>query len=130
MATLLLLPLLGALLSGCLTVYTPMNLRGGFYTVPSTDGYAEVQIASNGGRRRLVLEAWLMHRCAMVTLESGQRYFKVLERGYQPLEMREHAEYLTARIQFVDAPGEKDVFDAAAVRESTRPYLRGPSTYH
>lgn len=117
-------------LQGCMTVYAPMGPRGGYYAIPRTSGQVDVVIASNGARNHATLEAWLMHRCAVVTLESGKQFFRVVEKGDQPFQAREHAEYVSATIQMLDSAEGDDVYDANAVRASTVGYLVGPSRYH
>lgn len=121
---------LAAMLQGCMTVYAPMGPRGGYYAIPRTGGQVDVVIASNGARNHATLEAWLMHRCAVVTLESGKEYFRVVDKGDQPFQTREHAEYVSATIQMLDSADGDDVYEAAAVRASTVGYLVGPTRYH
>lgn len=113
----------------CLTRYEPLCPAGGYYEIPSGDDRTLVVIASNGSRMGPVLDSWLMYRAAQLTIDGGHTHFRVIEKRDEPPDANEYGSYRTALIEFLDAPGPGEVYEAAKVKERTRDHLKGPKRY-
>jgi hypothetical protein len=120
------------LLSGCgiVTMYQPLRPSGGYYELPLSDGRLQVVIASNGSRIGSVLDLWLLHRCAQLTLDAGYSHFRVIEKGERAPGANEYGSYRTAVIEMLKGgSGRGEVYEASGTAARTAEYLQGPQRY-
>ncbi len=114
---------------GYMTEYRPLAPSGGYYEIPTSDGRLTVVMASNGSRMGPVLDLWLLHRCAQLTLNEGHSHFRILQQGEKPPDSNDYGSYRTATIEMLDAPGKGEVYEAQATADRTEEHLIGPARF-
>jgi hypothetical protein len=71
--------ILVAALSGCATGYHASGFKGGFSQTKVSEDTYQVQVTGNGYTTSERASQFLLRRCAELTLESGRRYFAMLD---------------------------------------------------
>lgn len=70
---------MGAVLISCSTGYVRHSIIGGFSERMVNDGIWEVSFRGNGYTRKEKAERFCMRRCAELTIEKGEGYFKIID---------------------------------------------------
>jgi hypothetical protein len=68
---------------GCATGYHKRGFSGGYRDYKITDDVYDVQFSANGYTPVDIVDKYLLYRCAELTVESGQKYFVILESNVQ-----------------------------------------------
>ena len=73
-------------ISGCATVYKPYGLTGGYSDVQYDANTFRVEFRGNGYTPRETVEAYLLYRCAELTVQAGYDYFVMFDADTEALQ--------------------------------------------
>ncbi len=79
---------LAILLYGCATPYKPYGLGGDYKDIQLDSNTFTVSFRGNGLTSKETVEAYLLYRCAEITVNHGYDYFVVVKGGSQTLKSR------------------------------------------
>ncbi len=112
----------------CGHAYKPLKASGGYLDIPVGDGRYEVSFSGDGSIPEQRMDAYLLYRCAQLTLDLGKPYFVVEDRTNDPADGRNfYAQYRRVRIRVEDAkPSAGDWYEAQAIKSQLSSYVDGP----
>lgn len=74
---------LAAMLAACATPYQPLGMSGGYSETKLTSTKYLVSFSGNEHTSRETVQAYLLNRCAELTLDNGFAYFRIVEGGVE-----------------------------------------------